>query len=389
MNPTILKQCLEVIPKDKFQKIVDVHNGDKGVQHFSAWNQLAVLAYAQFKGRDSLRDIESSLKVQQNKLYHLGIKHVRKSTLADANNRRDYRVYEETFYYLLQRALTLTNKKNPFPNPIKSIDATFINLCYSLFPWAKYRTRKGAIKIHTMLNHEHFIPEFIRITDGKTSDIEIARQIKILPDSIYVVDRGYYDFKWLHSIHEKEAYFVIRAKSDLSYTSAGQHETKGIEGSVIADEDIVVPWRHSKYPSKAPNYPDYLRMVTYKDPDTGKAFRFLTNIIDMSPETIALIYKQRWQIELFFKWIKQNLKIKSFLGTSKNAVFSQIWIAMIVYLLIWFIKQQTKYGYTMLALTNMISEVLMERISLLDILNTDKKPLLPQDVGQLAFAIPP
>jgi len=389
MNPIILKQCLEVIPHDKFRKIVDVYSGDKGVHHFNAWNQLAVLSYAQLKGRDSLRDIVTSLAVQKNKLYHLGLKPVHKSTLADANNRRAYHIYEETFYYLLHRALNLTKKKNPFPNPIKSIDSTFIDLCYSLFPWAKYRTRKGAIKMHTMLNHEHGVPEFIHITDGKVADITVARQIKILPDSIYVVDRGYYDFQWLHSIHKAGGFFVVRAKSDLSYTSVGQHEIKGIEGPVLADEDIRVPWRHSKQPSHAPKYPDTLRMVTYQDPETGKTFRFLTNIEDMSPETIALIYKQRWQIELFFKWIKQNLKIKSFLGTSKNAVFSQVWIAMIVFLLIWFIKQQTKYGYSMLALTNMISEVLMERICLLDILNTDEKPPLPHDTGQLTFSIPP
>jgi hypothetical protein len=383
MNPTILKQCLEIIPRDKFDKIVALYRGNKGVQHFDAWSQLSVLSYAQLKGQDSLRDIESSLSVQKNKLYHLGIKSVRRSTLADANNRRDYHIFEEAFYYLLQRALTLSKKNNPFPNPIRSIDATLISLCYSLFPWAKYRTRKGAIKIHTMLNHENCVPEFIRITDGKTHEIQIARQIKIQPDSIYAIDRGYYDFQWLHSIHKAGAFFVIRAKSDLSYSSVGQHDIKDVEGAVLADEDIIVPWRHKSQPSLAPHYPDYLRMVTYKDPDSGRVFRFLTNITDMSAETIALIYKQRWQIELFFKWIKQNLKIKSFLGTSKNAVFTQIWVAMIVYLLIWFIKQQTRYSYSMLALTNMIREVLMERLCLLDILKSNEKPLIDQDIGQL------
>ncbi len=326
---------------------------------------------------------------EPNKLYHLGIKSVRRSTLSDANNRRDSRIFEDAFYYLVQRALTLSKKKNPFPNPIRSIDSTFIDLCYTLFPWAKYRTRKGAVKVHTMINHENYVPEFIHITDGKVADITVARQIKILPDSIYVVDRGYYDFQWLHSIHKASAFFVIRAKSDLSYSSVGQHDIADVEGAVLADEDIIVPWRHKPQPSLAPNYPDYLRMVTYKDPESGRVFRFLTNITEMAAETIALIYKQRWQIELFFKWIKQNLKIKSFLGTSKNAVFTQIWIAMIVYLLIWFIKQQTKYGYSMLALTNMIREVLMERLCLLDILKGNEKPLIDQDIGQLdlVFAI--
>jgi hypothetical protein len=321
---------------------------------------------------DTLRGIETGLLAQQNKLYHLGIKPVKRSTLSDANNNRNYKIYEELFYSTLGMCNQLTNNKVDIKNPICSLDASVINLCHSLFPWAKYRTRKGAIKLHVLMEHENYLPEFVAITEGRDHEINIGRQIDVKPDSILVIDRGYYDFQWLYELHQKGVTFVIRAKKDLSYTLIGQHEISDDSPNVLADEDILVPWKTSKYPSKKRNYPEPLRMVTFIDPETGKEYRFLTNNEDFKPETIAAIYKQRWQIELFFKWIKQNLKIKSFLGTSKNAVFSQIWIALIVYLLIWYIKYQTRYKHSMLNLTRILSEAAFERISLINILSQKK-----------------
>ena len=379
-NHTIIGQVLSIIPKNKFQQIVDKYNGDYRVRKLTCWNQFVSLFYGQLRQRDTLRGIESGLITQQQKLYHLGINPIKRSTLSDANNLRDYRIYEESFYMLLGMCQQLTQNKVGFKNPIYSLDATVINLCYSLFPWAKYRTRKGAIKMHVLLEHENYLPEFIMITEGNQHELNLGKQMPIKPDSILVIDRGYYDFEWLYSLHKQNTTFVIRAKKDLSYTLIGQHEITGDDSNVIADEDILVPWKTSKYESKQRKYPEPIRMVTYIDPETGKVLRFLTNNEDFSPETIALIYKQRWQIELFFKWIKQNLKIKSFLGTSKNAVFTQIWIAMIVYLLIWYIKFQSKYKHSMLHLTRILNEGAFERVSIINILS-QKFFMIPKDAA--------
>ena len=260
-----------------------------------------------------------------------------------------------------------------------------ISLCHSLYPWAKYRTQKGAVKLHLRLDHNGYLPDFATITEGNTADITIARTLRFNPDSILVVDRGYYDFSWLYGLHQKGITFVIRAKKDMSYSVLGQHNVSE-ESNVLSDEDIVVPWRHKPQKSLQPNYKDKLRLVTYLDPESGKTYRFLTNNESFSPETIALIYKQRWQIELFFKWIKQRLLIKSFIGTSKNAVFSQIWIALIVYLLIWYVKFQTSYKSSLTKLSRILNEMAFERIPLLDILGQRKGPPSFSPFSQMAFA---
>jgi len=366
---SIFSQLLELTPRYIFQQVVNKYEGDKKTSKLRCWDQYIALVYAQIKKMDSLRDLQTSLDANKEHGYHLHFNGIKRSTLSDANARRDYRIYEETFQRLLSKCKKYSREKFPVDNPIRSIDSTTIELCYGLFPWAKYRTQKGAIKVHLQLEHNTYLPEIAIITDGKAGDITIARDFPIIPDSIYVIDRGYTDYEWLHKINTSKAYFVIRAKKDMNYSIIGQQDSN--HPDVIADYEIQTPWLHKVQPSKRPKYPDILRMVVYKDPDTGKEYKFLTNIEDYKPETIALIYKQRWKIELFFKWIKQHLKIKSFIGTSKNAVFTQIWIALIVYLIIWYYKHQTKFDGSLLKLIRIFNDSLLKRVHLLNLLGMD------------------
>lgn len=375
---TILYEVLKIVPRHEFDRLVIELNGNRYVKRFDCWSHFVTCFYAQLKQRDSIRDIETSLEAQIQKLYHLGITPIKRSTFGDANNRIDYRIYERLFYHLLVKCHHLSNQHMKFPNPIFSMDATLVSVCHALIPWATYRTRKGAIKIHVLLSHQNYLPEFLSITDGNVHEIHMARALELKPDSILLIDRGYYDFPWLYSLHQRQITFVIRAKSDLSYSVIGQHDVAP-DSVVISDEDIWVPWRAERRPDKYDSYPMPLRLVTIADPETGEALRFLTNNETYKPETIALLYKQRWQIELFFKWIKQHLKIKSFYGTSENAVFSQVWIAMIVYLVLNYIKMQTRYRYSLLNLTRKINEMAFERATLVDLLT--KQHITPRDLS--------
>jgi hypothetical protein len=340
------------------------------------------MTFAQLKQRDSLRHITTGLSVHLEKLYHLGLPVVKKSTLAEANSKRDWHIYQELFYFLLNKCNQLTKNKLKFPKEVFILDATLIQLCHSLFDWAKYRKTKGAVKMHTLLNLETYLPEFILITDGKVGDITAARDIPIQPDSILLIDRAYIDYEWLYRLHCDNITFVTRAKSDMSYETIGQHEVPE-NSDILADEDIVVPWRASRRPDKYDSYPDYLRLVTVVDPKTGEVIRFITNNTEYSAQTIALLYRKRWEVEIFFKFIKQNLKIKSFVGTSQNAVFTQIWIALILYLLVWFLKKQTGFS-NILKLFRLLNEGAFERISILDILSLDSiKEAIPPPILQL------
>lgn len=373
---TIFSQLINLYPRHKFQEKVDKYEGDKKTHKLKCWDQFMALMYGQIRQLDSIRAIQAGLSLQQHHWYHLNTNGIKRSTFSDANNKRNYCIYEESFNFLLNKCVQYSRAKFSFDNPIKSIDATTINLCYSIFPWAKYQTRKGAIKLHMMLEHNSYLPELLVITDGKVGDITVARNIPITPDSIYVMDKAYIDYKWLYSINQGNAYFVVRAKRDMNYSVIGQQESE--HENVISDEDIQTPWLHKIQPSKKPKYPDTLRLVTYCDPETDKIYKFLTNIKNFKAETIALIYKQRWQIELFFKWIKQNLKIKTFIGTSKNAVMTQIWVAMIAYLMFWYLKHQTKFNKSLLYLARIINETLFIRVHLLDVLG-----LSPPDIKSI------
>jgi putative transposase len=273
-----------------------------------------------------------------------------------------------------------------FKNPLYSIDATTIDLCLSVFDWAKFRTQKGAVKLHCRLDHAGHIPDFVHISDGKMHDVTAAREFfKVEPDSIYCFDKGYVSYEWLHSIHKTKAFFVTRAKTNMDYRITGQHSEGGKKG-VLADRIIKLLGPQSRL-----KYPDKMRMVVCRDEETGKVYYFITNNFRLAASTIAAIYKQRWRIELFFKWIKQNLKIKTFLGTSKNAVMAQVWVAMIYYLLLAYIKFISKTALSLTDFARRMKEGLMMHMDLLELLClADPRPVKPpggQDTDQMVFIL--
>jgi len=386
-SSTVYNQLLQLIPRHQFEKAVKTYDGDRYVKYFSCWQQFITLLYSQIRSKDSLRDIELSLKSQSNRWYHIGLQDIKRSTLSDANNSRNYRIYEDLFYKLLDRCKSIIPKHRfRFKNPLYSLDASTIDLCLSLFPWAKFRKRKGAIKMHCLYDHSGALPSFLVITDGKEHDIRAAKEntLPLLPDSIVSVDRGYLDFEWLFSLEKRRVYFVTRAKKNFKYRVTGQQEvTEGARKKGVLFDQVIELTGY--YPSK--DYPKKLRLVGFLDSETGKEFRFLTNNFALAASTIAQIYKARWQIELFFKWIKQNLKIKSFLGITKNAVLTQIWVAMCYYLLLTYIKYQTKYSYSLLEFSRIFAETIFERISLIDLLSCNHQNLfrVRDPVGQPAL----
>lgn len=369
---TILQQLLTLLPRHRFDSFVLERNGDRYVKTFTTWKQLTVLLYAQASGKSSLRDITNGLRVQQKRTYHLGLDEpVTRSTLSDANARRDYQIYEDLFYALLERCRDLTPKHRfRFKNPLYSLDATIIDLSLESFPWARWRPRKGAMRLHYQLDHSGDIPVFMVMTDGKTQEISAARtHLSIIPDSIYCFDKGFNDYAWFQRITDEKAFFVTRAKENAKASFVGQHEEPKAKG-VIFDEIIEL-----NAPKARQNCPSRLRRIGFLDSETGNYFEFLTNNFTLAAGTIAKIYKGRWQIEVFFKWIKQNLKIKTFLGTSKNAVMTQIWVAMCYYLLLTYVKYQTRYKQSLHYLHRVIRETLLERASLLDLLNLNDSRL--------------
>jgi hypothetical protein len=370
---TIMSQLQVFVPRHKFETFVKQYSGDRYVKKFNCWNQFTVMLYAQAGNKDSLRDIQNSLSVQAHKLYHLGLPQIKRSTMSDANQTRAYKIFEQLFYNMVERCKNITPKhKFKFKNPLYSIDASVIDLCLSTFRWAKFRTTKGAIKLHCQFDHSGQIPSFMVVTDGKQHEVKVARDcLDILPDSIYCVDRGYMDYRWFASINNNKAFFVTRAKDNINYTVIGQQDPD-IKKGVLSDQTIMLSGFYQKK-----DYPEKLRLIHYFDKEQGKVLIFLTNNFYLSAHTIAQIYKERWQIEIFFKWIKQNLKIKTFFGTSQNAVLTQIWVAMCYFLLLSYIKYQTKYKYSLFYLHQIIKETLLERLNLIDLLNLNDK-LLPK-----------
>jgi len=368
---TIMSQLQTFIPRHHFENLVESYHSDLYVKNFTTWNQFTVMLYAQVSGKDSLRDIENSFKAQASKLYHIGLQSVKRSTLSDANQTRDYHICEQLFYKILKRCIDITPQhKFKFKNPLYIIDATVIDLCLSTFDWAKFRTTKGAIRIHCQFEYNGQIPTFMVVTDAKQHEITVAKSSFIfVPDSIYCFDKGYIDFNWFSSIDNNKAYFITRAKDNIKYTVTGQH-SEPKKNNVISDEIITLTGHLQQ-----DYYPKELRLIHYYDKETDKLFMFLTNNFKLSAYTIAQIYKARWQIEVFFKWIKQNLKIKTFLGTSKNAVLTQIWIAMCYYLLLTYIKYQSKYKNSIFYLHKIIKTTILERLNLIDLLNLNDKTL--------------
>lgn len=365
---TIMSQLLIHIPRHQFQNLVESHHGDSYTKKFTTWGQLITLLYAQASGKDSLRDIQNGMAVQSGRLYHLGLpERICRSTLCDANAKRDWRIFEGLFYRLLDRCRSITPKHQfRFKNPLYTLDATVIDLCVSMFPWAKYQRIKGALRLHYQFDHAGHLPSFLTITDGKRHEISVAKEtFAIVPDSIYCFDKGYTDASWFRRIHQTKAFFVTRLKKDIAYRVIGQHSADH-KKDILLDTSITLSKSHLQP----------IRLIRYYDSETEKTFDFITNNFKLSASTIAQIYKARWQIESFFKWIKQNLKIKTFLGTSKNAVLSQIWIAMCYYLILSYIKYQSRYRFSLFYLHRLIRQTIFDRISIIDLLNLNEKRLI-------------
>jgi hypothetical protein len=384
-SSTIFGQTTSFLSKYHFDAVVGQHAGDYYTKKYSAWNELVVLMYAQASGKNSLREVETGLNTHEGAWYHLGIKSVKRSTLSEAHERRSYKIFESTFYDLLTHCTEVTPKyRFTFKNPLYALDSTTIELCLSLFPWAKYRTTKGVLKMHTLFDVRSGMPEFITMTDGKRGDVTEARERFncLEPHSILVFDRGYVDYKWWYKLTEQKIWFVTRPRNNQCVFVAGQYE-KGSKPHCLADEKIFIGEFQNRF-----DYTKPLRRITWKDEESGKIYQFITNNFELTPEQVVLVYKNRWQVELFFKWIKQNLKIKSFLGTSKNAVLSQIWIAMIFFLLMCYIKFQTRFKGSLLELTRMVREALMLRRNIIDLLSLNTKTikrLKPPDFPQLTL----
>ncbi len=359
---TVFSQVMEFLPFYEFRKCIERYQGDYKVQSFSCTDQFLCMAFAQLTYRESLRDIEACLRSMRSKLYHMGIRgQISKSTLADANNNRDWHIYADFAQVLIHTARDLY-LRDPFAielaNTIYALDATTIDLCLSLFPWAHFRKNKAAIKLHTLLDLRGNIPSFIEITDGKVADVNILDILVPETGSFYIMDRGYLDFARLHTLHQSLAFFVTRAKSNLQYRRLYSRPVDKITG-LRCDQTILLTGVQS-----IKDYPEQIRLVRFFDSETNKRFRFLTNNFSLNALTITQLYKSRWKIELFFKWIKQHLRIKSFFGTSENAVKTQVWIAISVYVLVAIIKKRLKLEPSLYTILQILSVTMFEKTSI-------------------------
>ena len=365
-GPLVFTQVMDFMPLKTFQRCVARYQGNFSVKHFSCLDQFRIMAFAQLTYRESLRDIEACLRAQNNKLYHMGIRSkVSRSTLAEANEMRDWRIYADFAHHLITIARKLYQKEPlavELQNTLYALDATTIDLCLSLFPWARFRAAKGAVRLHTLLDLRGNIPSFIHISDGKLHEVNALDLIPLEAGAFYIMDRGYTDFSRLHTVTQASAFFVIRAKSNLKCRRLYSHPVDKSTG-VVCDQSILLTITKS-----AGDYPDKLRRVRYYDAETDKTLMFLTNNFLLPAITIAQLYKQRWQVELFFKWIKQHLRIKSFFGTSETAVKTQIWIAISVYLIVAIIKKRLNIQKSLYTILQVLSVSLFERTSMLQLL---------------------
>jgi hypothetical protein len=373
---TVLSQIIAFISKYEFDKCVKRYNGNHRVRSFTCWEQYIVMSFAQLTYRESLRDIESCLSAIGSKLYHSGIRsRISRSTLSEANERREWRIYYDYASGLIKEARQLYLKDSSFnieiDNLVYVFDSTTIDLCLSLFPWANFRQNKGAIKLHTQLDLRGSIPTFIHITNGKVHDVNALDLIQFEPGAIYILDRGYTDFKRLNSIDQAKSFFVIRAKDNFNFKRISSTETDKSKG-VIADQQVSL---YGFYSSQ--DYPGNLRRIRYRDLESNQSYVFLTNNHHLPALTIAALYKERWKIELFFKWIKQHLRIKSFYGTSPNAVYTQVWIAISNYLLIAIIKKKLNLPQSLYSILQVLSLTLFERTPLKHLLKEDNNTDLP------------
>jgi len=362
----VFSQIMEFLPLHIFHQCVDRYNGNYKVKEFSCLDQYYCMAFAQITYRESLRDIEACLRAQQGKLYHMGIRGpVSRNTLANANKVRDWRIYADFALALIAIARRIYSKE-PFLNDLNetvyALDATTIDLCLSVFPWAHFRQTKGAIKLHTLLDLRGNIPSFIHISDGKLHEVNTLDIIPIEPGAFYIMDRGYLDYTRLYSLSQSAAFFITRGKSNLKCRRVYSHPVDRNTG-MICDQSVMLT-----VPKSAIAYPDKLRRVKYHDAETQKILVFLTNNFTLPPLTICMLYRCRWQVELFFKWIKQNLRIKTFYGTSENAVKTQIWIAVSVYVLVAIMKKQLNIQASLYTILQILSVFAFERTQLFQLL---------------------
>ena len=364
VGTTIFAQIMNLLPWRRFETCVARYQGDYRVKTFKCAEHFRVMAFAQLTYRESLRDIEACLRAMSSRLYHMGIRStVSRNNLAHANETRDWRIYADFAQILINRARALYANEQlgmDLDTTVYALDSTTIDLCMTLFPWARFRKTKSAIKLHTLMNLRGSIPEFIHISDGKMHDVNILDMLAPMPGAFYIMDRAYLDFDRLHRLHLEKAFFVTRTKSNFKFKRRYSHEVDKTTG-IQCDQTIILT---THYPAK--KYPETLRRVRYYDIERQKRLVFLTNNFQLPAETVAKLYKGRWQIEIFFKWIKQHLRIKSFFGTSENAVKVQIWTAIATYLLVAIMKKELKLDLPLYTILQVLSLSLFEKIPVME-----------------------
>jgi hypothetical protein len=387
VGKTLFAQIMDFLPWKSFHRIVVRYHGDHRVRRLSCAEQYRCMAFAQLTYRESLRDIEACLSAQAAKLYHMGFRQpISRSTLADANEARDWRIYADFAQVLITQARKLYAAEAfgvDLSNTVYALDATTIDLCLSVFPWAPFRSTKAAVKLHTLLDLRGAIPTFIHVSDGRLHDVNVLDLLIPEPGAFYVMDRGYLDFERLHTLHCAGSFFVTRAKSNLDAQRVYSRACDRSMG-VICDQSVALRGFYSSQ-----HYPEHLRRIRYKDTESGKTLVFLTNHFGLPALTICALYRSRWQVELFFKWIKQHLRIKRFYGTSENAVKTQIWIAVSVYVLVAIVKKRLELDVSLHTLLQILSVTMFEKLPLQQALGAiDPSENGPMQVNQLnLFAI--
>ena len=378
----VFSQLMAHLPMHTFRRCVARYRGHHKVKAFTCLDQFLCLAFAQLTHRESLRDIETCLRAQHHKLYHLGFRStVSRNTLAHANQTRDWRIYADFAQALIHTARQLYLDEDfgiELQHTVYALDATTIDLCLSVFPWARFRTTKGAIKLHTLLDLKGSIPTFIHISDGKLHDVKVLDLLLPEPGALYIMDRGYLDFNRLYTLHQAAAFFIVRAKSNWRYRRLYSHPVDNTTG-LTCDQTVVLTGFYA-----AKHYPDKLRRIKLTDPETGKHLLFLSNNFTLPAQTMTQLYRCRWQVELFFKWIKQHLRIKAFYGTSENAVKTQIWTAVSVYVLVAIIKKRLNIPLSLYTILQILSVSVFEKMPLDHILtDNDYNPNQSNDPNQL------
>ena len=361
-HSTIFAQLLKLVPRHEFEKLAAEHKSGRAARRLTRWGQFVAMAMAQLAGRASLRDIEANMGAQSRKLYHLGVREVSRSSLGRVNRDKPSGLYEALFGRMLSRCQAAApGHRFRFRNPLYSLDSTVIDLCLSTFPWAGFRQGKGGIKAHVALDHAGHVPAFVAVTDAKTADIEAARRLRLPAGSVVAADRAYVDFEWIDSLISQGVFIVTRLKKRIRYRVVARGDADRAEG-VTSDQTIELTSARGRK-----SCPHRLRRIGCRDPETGKRYVYLTTNFELSAKTVADIYKSRWQVELFFKWIKQNLKVKRFVGTTRNAVMTQLWIAACMYLLVCYVKFLSRSGWRLVEFLRLLQLNLFERRPLDDL----------------------